>query len=71
MNETTREQSMSAGPDDPVTILRGWAKAYRDSPAHRFPSDPNAEFFPVDLECAANEIEHLRAALTENAGRAK
>lgn len=34
-------------------LLRGWAKAYRDTPEYRFPSDPNAEFFPVDLERAA------------------
>lgn len=44
-------------------ILRGWAKAYRDTPEHRFPSDPNAEFFPIDLEAAANEIERLRKAV--------
>lgn len=49
MFEKTREE-----------ILRGWAKAYRDTPEHRFPSDPHAEFFPVDLEAAADEIEHLR-----------
>lgn len=35
-------------------LLRGWAKAYRDTPEHRFPSDPHAEFFPVDLERAAD-----------------
>lgn len=44
----------------PEGLLRAWAKAYRDTPEHRFPSDPDAEFFPVDLEYAANEIERLR-----------
>jgi hypothetical protein len=58
MTDRTSPESESA--DDPVNILRGWARAYRDSPQHRFPSDPDAEFFPVDLEAAANEIERLR-----------
>lgn len=49
----------------PEKLLRGWAKAYRDSPEYRFPSDPSAEFFPVDMENAANEIERLRGALKE------
>lgn len=40
-------------------ILRAWAKAYRDDPGHRFPSDPHAEFFPVDLEFAASELDRL------------
>jgi hypothetical protein len=44
-------------------VLRGWAKAYRNTPEHRFPSDPHAEFFPVDLEAAADEIERLANAL--------
>jgi hypothetical protein len=52
----------------PEEILRGWAKAYRDTPEHRFPSDPHAEFFPVDLEASADEIERLRKALEEIAG---
>lgn len=42
------------GAEDAAGLLRGWAKAYRDTPEHRFPSDPHAEFFPVDLECAAD-----------------
>ena len=42
-------------------LLRAWAAAYRASPEHRFPSDPHAEFFPVDLETAAAEIDRLRA----------
>lgn len=44
----------------PEDILRAWAKAYRDTPEHRFPSDPNAEFFPQDMEWAASELEDLR-----------
>lgn len=40
--------------------LKAWAKAYRDSPEHRFPCDPHAEFFPADMEDAAAEIERLR-----------
>jgi hypothetical protein len=44
------------GDETPEKLLRAWAKAYRDSPEHRFPSDPHAEFFPVDLEVAADEI---------------
>lgn len=40
-------------------VLRAWAKAYRDRPEHRFPSDPEAEFFPVDLEFAARELDRL------------
>lgn len=44
----------------PAETLRAWAKAYREGPASlRFPSDPNAEFFPVDMEAAADEIERL------------
>lgn len=43
-----------------IDKLRAWAKAYRDGPAEcRFPSDPNAAFFPVDMEHAADEIERL------------
>jgi hypothetical protein len=49
--------------ESPEKILRGWAKAYRDAPEHRFPSDPDAEFFPLDLEYAADEIQKLRAEL--------
>lgn len=45
---------LGAGEREAARILRGWAKAYRDTPEHRFPSDPNAEFFPVDLENAAD-----------------
>lgn len=49
--------------DPPVeATLRKWAQAYRDHPEHRFPSDPDAEFFPQDLEAAATEIDRLRAA---------
>jgi hypothetical protein len=40
-----------------AALLRAWAKAYRDAPEHRFPSDPHAEFFPQDLESAAQELE--------------
>lgn len=47
----------------PENLLRSWAKAYRETPEYRFPSDPGAEFFPVDMEAAADEIERLRAAL--------
>jgi hypothetical protein len=47
----------------PEALLRAWAKAYRDTPEHRFPSDPHAEFFPVDLEYAADRIEELTKAL--------
>jgi hypothetical protein len=47
----------------PEKLLRGWAKSYRETPEYRFPSDPSAEFFPVDMEAAADEIERLRAAL--------
>lgn len=49
----------------PEQLLRGWAKAYRDTPEHRFPSDPHAEFFPVDMEAAADEIKRLRKALRD------
>ncbi len=49
--------------------LREWAKAYRETPEHRFPSDPHAEFFPIDLENAADEIGQLRSALIRS-GRA-
>jgi hypothetical protein len=49
----------------PEKLLRGWAKAYRETPEYRFPSDPSAEFFPVDMESAADEIERLRGALTQ------
>lgn len=46
--------------DATVTLL-AWAKAYREEPHElRFPSDPNAEFFPRDMEFAATEIERLR-----------
>jgi hypothetical protein len=62
MTEPSREVLTMNATDDPVTLLRAWADAYRDTPEHRFPSDPDAEFFPVDLEAAANEIERLRAA---------
>lgn len=49
----------------PETLLRGWAKAYRDTPEHRFPSDPHAEFFPVDMEFAADEIAALKSRVEE------
>ncbi len=62
------DNSISSGSvDAPENLLRGWAKAYRDSPEHRFPSDPNAEFFPVDLETAADEIERLRGVAQQPA----
>lgn len=48
----------------PEGIIRSWARAYREGPPeHRFPSDPHAEFFPVDLEAAADAIDALRAEL--------
>lgn len=41
-------------------LLRGWAKGYREGKReHRFPSDPDGEFFPVDLDYAANVISAL------------
>jgi hypothetical protein len=44
--------------------LRAWAKAYRKGPkGYRFPSDPDAEFFPFDMDDAADEIKRLRAIL--------
>ena len=49
----------------PEKLLRGWARAYRETPEYRFPSDPSAEFFPVDMESAAEEIERLRSAITQ------
>jgi hypothetical protein len=52
----------------PEKLLRGWATSYRETPEYRFPSDPSAEFFPVDMEAAADEIERLRAI--ETAARA-
>jgi|SRR6185312_201775 len=48
----------------PEKLLRGWATSYRETPEYRFPSDPSAEFFPVDMEAAADEIERLRAIET-------
>lgn len=51
---------MSQMPEQSIAdILRAWAKAYRDHPEHRFPSDPDAEFFPVDLDFAASELDRL------------
>jgi hypothetical protein len=50
---------------NPGLTLRCWAKAYRENPQHRFPSDPDAEFLPRDLDAAADEIERLRAALEQ------
>lgn len=41
-----------------ASVLRTWAIAYRAAPKElRFPCDPNAEFFPVDMERAADELE--------------
>jgi hypothetical protein len=54
-------QPGGAGEREAARILRGWAKAYRDTPEHRFPSDPNAEFFPVDLENAADLLDPRQA----------
>jgi hypothetical protein len=51
---------------NPELTLRGWAMAYRAAPVeYRFPSDPNADFFPRDMECAADRIRVLEAALTK------
>src|SRR5690242_14043458 len=56
----------------PIEIARGWAAAYRDPArkAERFPCDPDAEFFPRDMDLVADalektqaEIARLRAAL--------
>lgn len=59
----TTERDAKMMPDQsPEGLLRAWAKAYRETPEHRFPSDPHAEFFPVDLEFAATEIARFRAA---------
>lgn len=45
----------------PEEILQRWADAYREGPAeHRFPSDPDAEFFPVDMERGAQALAALR-----------
>lgn len=52
-----------------VRALRGWAKAYRDTPEHRFPSDPDAEFFPLDLDCAAEALERSSDDLRKANGR--
>ncbi len=41
------QSAMTRDADNIVTILRGWANAYRNSPEHRFPSDPNAEFLAL------------------------
>ena len=42
----------------PAELLRAWATAYRDGPKElRFPSDPEAEFFPVDMERAAKALD--------------
>jgi hypothetical protein len=55
---------------DPATIeaatnLRGWAIAYRNNPQFRFPSDPDAEFFPFDLELAASLLDGTFASPTD------
>lgn len=43
--------------------LRKWAMTYRCGPVeHRFPSDPDAEFFPVDLEYAASLLSRQQPA---------
>jgi hypothetical protein len=44
-----------------AATLRAWAKAYLETPALRFPSDPDAEFFPRDMEFSAAKIERLTA----------
>jgi hypothetical protein len=46
-------------PQECAHLLRAWAKAYRDHPEHRFPSDPDAEFFPQDLEAAADMLDKI------------
>lgn len=53
LRATSQPPASSALADELAKILDGWARAYRDTPEHRFPSDPHAEFFPVDLENAA------------------
>ncbi len=41
-----------------LDIVHGWAKAYREGPREaRFPSDPDAEFFPRDMDAIAVKIE--------------
>jgi hypothetical protein len=47
-------------------LLRQWAKAYRNGPRElRFPSDPDAEFFPCDMEKVATAIDALTARVKE------
>ncbi len=42
----------------PLEIARGWATAYREGPRDaRFPSDPDAEFFPRDMDLIVAKIE--------------
>jgi hypothetical protein len=42
----------------PLDIVQGWARAYREGPPEaRFPSDPNAEFFPRDMDAVAAKID--------------
>jgi len=50
----------------PAKTLRAWAKAYQEAPIrYRFPSDPNAEFFPRDMEDAAGRIDRLENAIKQ------
>lgn len=52
----------------PLAIVQGWARAYREGPRDaRFPSDPDAEFFPRDMDMVAGQLiadEKLIVALT-------
>ncbi len=42
----------------PLDMVRGWAAAYRQGPRDaRFPSDPDADFFPHDMDMVAAKIE--------------
>ena len=42
-----------------IELARAWAAAYRDPArkAERFPCDPDAEFFPRDMDFIAAKIE--------------
>jgi hypothetical protein len=56
LSERPEVAKLNSGPTASET-LRGWAKAYRETPEHRFPCDPNAEFFPQDLDFAADALD--------------
>ena len=49
----------------PTEIARRWAAAYRDPArkAERFPCDPDAEFFPRDMDLVADALEKTQAEL--------